>query len=155
MAIKISEFGDFKIEHKKGTLLKDADGLSRLPAREPISSDEENINISTLFVGFLTTPFLLSAPLTDPFVISTKNRMEDQPSKTKQFSINSELLFYSPLGTTATFRPVPVLTAALTKHVLEEFHSSLLGGLQGTEMTFHRIRNNFYCPKMRSKVRSS
>jgi hypothetical protein len=152
MAIKISEFGDFKIEHRKGTLLKDADGLSRLPARDPTSSDEEDTNISTLFVGFLTTPSLLSAQLTDPFVISTKNRMEDQPGKTKQFSINSELLFYSPLGTKATFRPVPVLPASLTKQVLEEFHSSLLGGHQGTERTFHRIRNNFYCPKMRSKV---
>jgi nucleoid DNA-binding protein len=32
MAIKISEFGDFKVEHRKGTMLKDADDLSRLPA---------------------------------------------------------------------------------------------------------------------------
>jgi hypothetical protein len=40
VAIKISEFGDFNIIRRKGSLLKDADAVFRFPARDPQQDDE-------------------------------------------------------------------------------------------------------------------
>jgi hypothetical protein len=75
MALKISEFGHFKIGHRKGILLKDADALSRLPARDPLVEDEEDTNIATLFVGNLNADTLVTAQTDDRFIRQTHEKI--------------------------------------------------------------------------------
>jgi len=83
--------------------------------------------------------------LFDSEFVKIHSQLLQDPISVPRYSLSEELLFYKGkiwLGSASKFRPL----------LLQEFHSSLVGGHAGVAKTLQRLSANFFWSSMRSDV---
>lgn len=120
---------DYTIEYRSGSGNAAADALSRVPPQG------QCLTLSFPTFEFLGT--LYASLLQSPGFLDMRNKVRTSPNDYPDYTIHRDLLFYHNklwLPSDCSFIP----------SLLEEFHSTLLGGHTGIAKTFRHLHANFY-----------
>ncbi|KAJ0927423.1 putative nucleotidyltransferase, Ribonuclease H [Helianthus annuus] len=129
---------DFEVVYRPGKNNNAADAISRIHAASLLA-------MSTQEFTFL--PALRLALQADPELSALITRLLDDPSSVPDFIFKDGLLFFR-------HRLVIPKHSPLCQQLLQEFHSSVIGGHSGITRTFHRLSSNFFWAGMRKDVQS-
>lgn len=133
---------DFKIIHRKGSMMQAPDALSRNP--EGIQ-ELEHIEIS--LITFQETQ--------DEWYSSLKKKVQENPIAYEKFAVKDDLLFkLISTGPNEPLKWVQLLPAEKRKEALCQAHDVPTSGHGGFFRTFNRLRQTCYWPGMKTAVKN-
>ena len=171
---------DFDVVHRRGTVHRNADSLSRLPCRQCGRSNHDDapttaeVAVTTLQLpGIQTSDSLRQAQLADPLLaILLRGKENGTKPETKSFgSISKSVRRFVQIWDqllvrdgvlcrqlqptdSAPGRIQTVIPEALQSEVLADLHEGALGGNLGTDKTLGRLKERFYWPGHYNDVRN-
>lgn len=128
---------NYKIVYKRGIDKSAADALSRMP------HDDHLVSVSTITPQWLED--VSTGYASDPVALDMLSKLAVSGVTDPHFSLHSGFLRYNGkiwLGSNST----------LHSRVFAALHSSAVGGHSGAPATYHRIRQLFYWPSMKSDI---
>ncbi|KAH0737522.1 hypothetical protein KY290_036227 [Solanum tuberosum] len=128
---------DFEILYRPGKLNSAADALSRVPTMMALT-------LAVTEIALINK--LRQLNRTNAKLLDLQHQLCTDPASLPQFSFQEGLLLFRN-------RLVIPPDHDLKKLLLEEFHSSKIGGHAGISRTFHRLSSNFYWSGMRQDVK--
>ncbi|MCI06562.1 RNA-directed DNA polymerase (Reverse transcriptase) [Trifolium medium] len=129
----------FEVKYKPGLENKAADALSRCHG---------DVELQTLvsYPTWLGGKILLAEVAQDPYIKDLIAEVQSQPDAKPGFTVKQGMLFYQDRLVISPHSPsIPLL--------LEEFHSTPMGGHSGFLRTYRRMAENIYWVGMSKRVR--
>ncbi|GJR04102.1 peroxidase 64 [Tanacetum coccineum] len=128
---------DFSIHHRAGKENRGADALSRMP---------HSGELLTLTIPYCVEVADISGLQTDPFTSDIIQRLLSDPTAVPDFHLVEQFLFYKN-------RLVILEVSSIKLKLLQEAHTTPLGGHGGFLKTIKRLNAQYFWPKMKQEVR--
>jgi hypothetical protein len=145
--LKLLEF-DFKIEYKKGVENKVADALSRQHLEHPENTVEQEDECMATSVDIPAWTLDVTASYDgDDHCLKLLQELAIDKNAHPHFTMQSGILRYKG-------RIYIGQATDLKGKIFSSFHSSIFGGHSGYRVTYHRIKQLFYWPRLKKYTES-
>ncbi|GAU26773.1 hypothetical protein TSUD_317710 [Trifolium subterraneum] len=135
---------DYTIQYKAGKHNIVADALSRT-TEDPGTTEGPGTHLSFSIPHFLFLDHLRQSLLNNPTFSTLLSKIQTNPSSFPQYKIHNGLILYKN-------RIWLDCSSPFCAQLLEEFHSTPLGGHMGITKTLARLKANFFWEGMRESV---
>lgn len=143
---------DFNVIHRKGSMMKAPDALSRNPLTDPSdscsSAPKDVLDVDVELIE-------LTDDGEDPWYDSLKKKVEEDPDSYNKFAVkDGYLMKLISVGPNEPLRWAQLIPSSLRPRVLQQAHDDPTSGHGGWFRTLNRVRRAAYWPGMKRDVQS-